>query len=178
MNDHIGKPLNFEDVLAKLRKYLPDKSSSQAESPSGPEVSGIEWGPELSTGNKEIDSYHKQLFRLLNSLAAACISGQESAALKESLEFLFSYNNKHMEDEENLQRGYQYPDYGEHKKHHETYREVLADIIAGYKDAVSPEELLDKIQSVIVRELVLHIKKDDFKLAAFIRGKNGTGISG
>jgi CheY-like chemotaxis protein len=23
MNDHVGKPLDFDEVLAKLRKYLP-----------------------------------------------------------------------------------------------------------------------------------------------------------
>jgi CheY-like chemotaxis protein len=25
MNDHVGKPLNFEEVLDRLRKYLPQK---------------------------------------------------------------------------------------------------------------------------------------------------------
>ena len=26
MNDHVGKPLDFEEVLAKLRQYLPDRA--------------------------------------------------------------------------------------------------------------------------------------------------------
>jgi DNA-binding response OmpR family regulator len=25
MNDHIGKPLDFDEVLSKLRKYLPPR---------------------------------------------------------------------------------------------------------------------------------------------------------
>jgi hemerythrin-like metal-binding protein len=178
MNDHIGKPLNFEEVLAKLRKYLPDKVPVVQKSPAKSDGSGIEWGPELSTGNKEIDSHHKQLFRLLNSLAAACVSGQDSASLKESLDFLFSYNKKHMENEEALQLSYQYPGYEEHKKLHEKFKETAANLIAEYKDSVSPMELLDKIQSGFIRDLVQHIKEDDSKMAAYIRGKNGAGISG
>jgi hemerythrin-like metal-binding protein len=172
MNNHIGKPLNFEDVLAKLRQYLPDKAPGRGESPVQSDGSDIEWGPELSTGNKEIDSHHKQLFRLLNSLAAACVNGQESASLKASLDFLVSYNNKHMEEEEALQLSYQYPDYEAHKKLHDEFKKASAALIAEYKDSVSPAELLDKIQSAIIRKLVQHIKEDDSKLAAFIRGKN------
>jgi hemerythrin len=77
-----------------------------------------------------------------------------------------------MEEEEALQLSYQYPGYEEHKKLHEKFRETSADLVAEFKDSVSPAELLDKIQSVIIRELVQHIKEDDSKLAAFIREKN------
>jgi CheY-like chemotaxis protein len=28
MNDHVGKPLNFEEVLTKLRNYLPHNAPS------------------------------------------------------------------------------------------------------------------------------------------------------
>jgi CheY-like chemotaxis protein len=30
MNDHVGKPLDFEEVLAKLRQYLPERPQGRA----------------------------------------------------------------------------------------------------------------------------------------------------
>ncbi|MDR2771817.1 MAG: hypothetical protein LBB57_07245, partial [Clostridiales Family XIII bacterium] len=29
MNDHVGKPLDFEEVLAKLRRYLPEREAQR-----------------------------------------------------------------------------------------------------------------------------------------------------
>ncbi|MDR3199985.1 MAG: hemerythrin family protein [Spirochaetales bacterium] len=132
------------------------------------------WSPDLETGNKDIDSQHKQIFRLTSSLAAACVSGQGSGMLGETLEFLASYTIRHFTDEENLQLEYGYPGYEEHKKLHDEFKITVAALSARYKTSGSSEELLEKVNSVIARWLVQHIKQEDSKIAAHIRSRDST----
>jgi hemerythrin-like metal-binding protein len=183
MNDHVGKPLDFDNVLEKLRTYLPHKDAAgtklikygEAENEdSGDWEYGIAWSPDLETGNKDIDSQHKQIFRLTSSLAAACVSGQGSGMLGETLEFLASYTIRHFTDEENLQLEYGYPGYEEHKKLHDEFKITVAALSARYKTSGSSEELLEKVNSVIARWLVQHIKQEDSKIAAHIRSRDST----
>jgi hemerythrin-like metal-binding protein len=176
MDDHVGKPLDFNDVLVKLRKYLRGQADIKVlkYGEVGPDASenwkyGIAWSPELATGNKTIDSQHKQLFRLTSSLSAACMDGRGTAMLSETLDFLASYTTRHFADEEELQWAYNYPGYGEHKKLHDGFKKIVSGLIAEFKQNGSSMELLEKINTVIVHWLVEHIKQEDFKMAAYIK---------
>ncbi|MDR1142891.1 MAG: bacteriohemerythrin [Spirochaetaceae bacterium] len=176
MDDHVGKPLDFNEVLVKLRKYLWGQADAKAlkygEEDSGASENwkyGIAWSPELATGNKAIDSQHKQLFRLTSSLSAACLGGGSTTMLGETLDFLASYTVRHLADEEELQRAYNYPGYGEHKKLHDDFKEIISGLINEFKQTGSSMELLEKINTIIVHWLVEHIKQEDFKMAAYIK---------
>ncbi|MDR1212075.1 MAG: bacteriohemerythrin, partial [Spirochaetaceae bacterium] len=172
MNDHVGKPLDIEEVLAKLRKYLfPDKNAltglikyGEADSGSGEEnwKYGIAWTAALETGNSTIDSQHKQIFKLTSSLAEACTRGQGAKILGDALNFLASYTIRHFADEEALQIQYRYPDFEAHKKTHEEFKKTIAALAAQYKTSGSSDKLLEDVNSVLVHWLVEHIKKDDF----------------
>jgi hemerythrin-like metal-binding protein len=177
MNDHVGKPLDFSEVLAKLRKYLPGRSErgssfiKYGESGKGEESwkNGIAWSDDLATGNSEIDSQHKQIFRLTSNLADACAKNQSSQYLEETLEFLANYVVRHFGDEENLQRQYNYPGFREHKQRHDDFVKVVSALRAEHKREGSSESLGKKVSSVIVHWLIEHIKKDDLDMAEFIR---------
>ncbi|MDR1177936.1 MAG: bacteriohemerythrin [Spirochaetaceae bacterium] len=186
MNDHVGKPLDIEEVLAKLRKYLfPNKSAltrliKYGEANSGGDENwkyGIAWTAALETGNSTIDSQHKQIFKLTSSLAEACTRGQGAQILGEALNFLAAYTIRHFSDEEALQIQYQYPDFAAHKKTHEEFTKTIAALAAQYKTSGSSDKLLEDVNSVLVHWLVEHIKKEDFKIAVHIRnyGENSAG---
>ncbi|MDR1948145.1 MAG: hemerythrin family protein [Spirochaetaceae bacterium] len=131
---------------------------------------GVAWTPELETGNEEIDAQHRQLFKLTSDLVDACTKGQSSAALGEALDFLASYTVKHFADEEALQLKYHYPEYDHHKKLHDDFKETAAALIGEYKATGSSVDLSNKVNSIIVHWLVQHIKGEDSKIAAYIRG--------
>jgi hemerythrin-like metal-binding protein len=200
MNDHVGKPLDFEEVLVKLRQYLrprdgkapkpPGAGGAQTaeagpvpedltagENPEKVDTSGwkygVAWTPDLETGNEEIDAQHRQLFKLTSDLVEACTRGQSSAVLGEALDFLASYTVKHFADEEALQLTYHYPGYESHKKLHDDFKETAAALIAEYKATGSSSDLSNKVYSVIVRWLVQHIKGEDSKIAVYIREHGG-----
>jgi hemerythrin len=178
MNGHVGKPLDLEDVLATLRKFLlqqdPTPATEQAKSDANDWKYGVAWSPELETGNEEIDSQHRQLFKLTSDLVDACAKGQSPKALGEALEFLASYTVKHFVDEEALQLKYHFPEYENHRKLHEDFKKTAADLVSEYKATGSSADLNGKVNSIVIRWLVQHIKGEDSKIAAYIReqGKN------
>ncbi|GHV90520.1 hypothetical protein AGMMS50268_10230 [Spirochaetia bacterium] len=177
MNDHLGKPFGFAEVLAKLRKYLPKEGNGEAGGDTG-EVwkNGVAWSPALSMGNAEIDSQHKQIFRLASNLVKANKHGEDPAFLKDTLDFLVNYTVKHFNDEEALASRCNFPGYRDHKKLHDDFRITVAQLSAEYDARGSSKELWDRVTATVAQWVVQHIKQQDMKLAGFLR--KGTADQG
>lgn len=124
---------------------------------------------DLRTGNDLIDSEHKELFDAINNLLDACSSGQGRNALEKSIQFLYDYTSRHFSDEEDLQKRYGYPDYANHKRYHETYKEVIRNLGREFTEKGPTIEMVGKVNSAIAGWLTNHIKKEDMKLAEYIR---------
>ena len=167
MDDHLGKPLDFAEVMQKLHRFLIEKPAlSDVEKPW---EQGLVWRPEYETGDAAIDSQHKQLFVLTRNVIEACVAGQNTYMLSQALDFLAEYAVRHFADEEALQVQYNYYDYQNHKKLHEAFAEKVGGLIAEYKAGGSTEKLRNNVHSIIVRWLVQHIQGEDTKIAAYVR---------
>lgn len=129
------------------------------------------WSKDLETGNPSIDSQHKQLIEAINSLLAACSSGKGRSEIEKTTKFLMDYTSKHFKDEEVLQMKYQYPDYVNHKKYHEGFKQVVRDLSTQLANEGPSVVLVGKVNSNIGGWLVNHIKREDVKLAAHIKSK-------
>jgi hemerythrin len=130
------------------------------------------WSNDLETGNPMIDSQHKELIRALNNLLDACSAGRGRELLNETLDFLTDYTAKHFSAEEKLQMQHKYPQYESHKKLHDGFKQVVAEL-AGKLKAKGPDGVLViQVNSNIGGWLLNHIKKEDMKVAAHIRGRN------
>jgi hemerythrin len=128
------------------------------------------WDDSLKTGHEMIDDQHKQLIAALNGLLDVAET-KEAEAFKKSLDFLNDYTIKHFFEEEQLQQKYNYPDYPNHKKLHEGFKETVREMYRTYIMKGINEELVGEIKSKIGGWLVSHIKVEDVKLAAHIRSK-------
>ena len=84
---------------------------------------------DLVTGNELIDSEHRKIFDEVNTLLDACSKGKGREKLSSLGEFLVEYVTKHFSDEEDLQKQSKYPEYTEHHKFHEWYKQKLGDAI-------------------------------------------------
>jgi methyl-accepting chemotaxis protein len=129
----------------------------------------LTWSKDLETGNDLIDSQHKQLIEALGNLMDACSGGQGRTVLSETMDFLARYTAMHFGDEETLQRQYGYPDYPNHKRLHEGFKAVVADIGRQLKAQGPTIVLVGKVNSNIGGWLVNHITREDKKVAAHIR---------
>lgn len=127
--------------------------------------------PDLLTGNKLIDEEHKQLITAINDLLAACAAGKGRMELEKTTRFLYDYTARHFADEERLQQQYQYPDYVNHKKYHEGFKKVVAELCKKLEEQGPTVALVGEVNSAIAGWLISHIKREDVKVAAYIREK-------
>ncbi|MDR2211140.1 MAG: bacteriohemerythrin [Spirochaetaceae bacterium] len=179
MDDHVGKPLDINEVLIKLRIYLKEidknksgllKYGNAGFDSSGNWKYGLTWNPNLATGTEKIDSQHKQIFRLTGNLIAAYHGEQGITVMENTLDFLVSYLQRHLADEEALQIECRYPYYDEHKKLHDDFAEKILALAGDFKQNGSAGDLLEKIDAIVARWLIDHIKSEDLKFAEYLKG--------
>ena len=130
---------------------------------------GVAWSTDLETGNNAIDSQHKELFRLTSNLVQACAENKGQEILGDTLNFLAEYTVKHFADEEALQVKHNFPGYLNHKKTHEDFKAKVVELIHQYRDDSASVDLNTQVNSIIIRWLLQHIKREDFKIAEHIR---------
>ncbi|MDR1603549.1 MAG: bacteriohemerythrin [Gracilibacteraceae bacterium] len=128
-----------------------------------------EWTKDLETGHALIDTQHRQLIKAINDLLAACAGGKGRAALDGTLDFLARYTEKHFGDEEKLQLQFKYPDYKNHKKLHDGFKAVVADLAKQLRAEGPTVMLVGKVNASIAGWLINHIKREDVKVAVHIR---------
>lgn len=113
---------------------------------------------DLVTGNELIDSEHRKIFDKVNTLLDACSKGKGRENLSSLGEFLVEYVTKHFSDEEDLQKQSKYPEYTEHHKFHEWYKQKLGDAIIKMEQEGPTINSLGEI-NYMVSVLVKHIRK-------------------
>lgn len=128
-----------------------------------------EWNRDLETGNEMIDRQHKALFNMLNELLEAQRGGKGKDELNKAVEFLTVYVSKHFENEESLQKEYNYPDTLNHKNYHEEFKQTVKKLAKQLEQEGYSDILLNNVVHVIADWLLNHIKGDDFRLAAYVK---------
>lgn len=126
---------------------------------------------DLETGNDIIDSEHQQLFDAVNRLTEACASGQGRASLDGTIAFLLNYVDKHFAHEESLQKQSSYPGFAAHHQFHEEYKRklrTLADQIPRSGATIADLSAINQHIGV----LVSHIRTEDKKIGAYLKGKD------
>lgn len=125
---------------------------------------------DLLTGNTTIDNEHRQLFDAINVLLDACAQGHGRDQLAQTMTFLESYIAKHFAHEEQLQAQTKYPDAVHHKQLHDGYKRTVNEICEELKRTGPTITLVGKVNSNVGGWLVSHIKREDVKVAAHIKG--------
>jgi methyl-accepting chemotaxis protein len=152
-----------------MRPALENRSASSSGRAAASAAPGrFTWSSELETGNDLIDSQHKQLIEALGNLTDACSGGKGRSVLAETMDFLESYTAKHFSDEEALQKQSAYPDYPNHKKLHDGFKRVVAELGRQLKAEGPTIALVGKVNTNIGGWLVNHIKREDTKVAAHL----------
>lgn len=127
---------------------------------------------DLETGNQLIDTEHRQLIEAINNLLAACSTGKGRSELANTAKFLQDYTAKHFSDEEKLQIQTHYPDYQNHKRYHEEFKKVVAEICKKLDTQGATITLVGEVNSAIAGWLINHIKREDVKVANHIKSKS------
>ena len=129
------------------------------------------WSNDLQIGNVQIDSEHKELISAINNLLEACNKGKGRAEIEKTVNFLSSYTKTHFRNEEILQRKYNYPDYINHKKYHQTFIDAVESIKEKLMANGPSIAIVGEVNSKVGNWIINHIKREDVKVAAHIRSK-------
>ena len=87
---------------------------------------GIQWQPELSTHNREVDGHHQEMFRYIHNLVEACKEERSGEVIVEMVQFLNRYVDTHFSVEEKLLSDSRSPELPEHLRQHEELRGKLS----------------------------------------------------
>ncbi len=136
-------------------------------------VISVEWLPELETKYENIDTQHRQLFSLLNELLEGCSRDADAETLRKAL---VQYTQRHFNEEESLQRIYDYPGYNRHKQQHEAFKSMVFKMVDQFTDNASPAKLANELNRVVAHWFLQHIRNEDIKMIWHIRAEMPGGI--
>ena len=131
-------------------------------------MSRYEFTSNLETGNKIIDSEHRELFQAINRLLEACDDKNGRGHMSETVKFLNDYVDRHFLHEEQLQQKSNYPGYAAHKAFHDKYKKTLKEMTLAIPPTGPSIAELIKLNGHI-GVLVTHISTEDKKLADFLK---------
>jgi hemerythrin len=129
------------------------------------------WREEWATGNSIIDNEHKQLFKAIDELLAACSGGRGKDQVSKTMAFLKDYTAKHFAHEEQLQQQSKYPDYPNHKKIHDGFQKYVAEISERLYKEGPTIAIVGAVNMNIGDWLVKHITREDIKIAKHIKSQ-------
>jgi len=126
---------------------------------------------DLKTNVAQIDSQHEELFKRINDVVNMNAKAATKEETDKTIKLLGDYITKHFNDEEALQRKYNYPKYEAHRKLHQIYVKSFNDLKAEYDKNGPSIAFTLQLNKSIIEWIVKHIKNVDVDLGIFINSK-------
>lgn len=127
------------------------------------------WSEIYVTGHPMVDKQHQELFRMVNQLHDAIITGKSKEVLMPTLDKLAHYTAKHFTDEEALMAAAEYPQMATHKLKHLDLANQAKEIIEGYRSGKTVLSIT--LSNFLAEWLRHHINGDDKALVAYLNAR-------
>ena len=129
----------------------------------------IRWHDEYSVGVQRIDSHHRRLFEIANSVLDQMERQCLDADVAETMGLLREYARFHFSEEEGLMIRYKFPDLTAHRVRHARLLDQLTDLQAAVAEGrgYSESEVLTFLQEWIVG----HTLADDRRAAVYLNSR-------
>jgi hemerythrin-like metal-binding protein len=129
----------------------------------------VTWKPEFSVRVPEIDTQHRRLLEIINSLHEAMHMGGKPAALQAVTDELVAYTRYHFGYEEQMLARAGYPALEEHKRKHR----AIVDQVEGFASEVTSGKasVSLKLMSFLKDWLSRHIMETDQRYSSHVAGR-------
>ncbi|MBF0109055.1 MAG: bacteriohemerythrin [Magnetococcales bacterium] len=133
---------------------------------SGKGSARLAWKDEFGIHNAQMDTHHKKLVEIANSIIEIVHSSQDRNSLERAFEGLVDYTHYHFASEENLMEEYGYPELERHRAIHR----ALVSRVLDYREEIASRETLDGVdfESFFRDWIVGHILNEDRKYSVFL----------
>jgi hemerythrin len=126
----------------------------------------VKWKDEYSVGIESIDTQHKKLLNLINSLQTAVYFSTGEQFEHEAMDALVDYTKTHFSYEEGLMEQNGYPDFEPHKLLHQ---QMIAKVEAVLSEYQQDKDTAMKNATVFLRDwLINHINGTDKQYSSFL----------
>lgn len=169
LSSYIIKPSKKSIILNSINQAV--NNPIEVICHKGSDTNNIQWTPEYSVGNKEMDEQHKTLFIMINEF----FHQDDKQAVTKLFNSLTTYVDIHFKAEENLLRQINYPKTAEHIKKHDELREkfhLLEQKLDNYN-----MDLHHKISTFLYNWLTSHILKADMDYKTYALSIEETSFS-
>ncbi|MEN8169654.1 MAG: bacteriohemerythrin [Pseudomonadota bacterium] len=129
----------------------------------------FEWDDKFSVGNNTMDSHHKRLFDILNTIHEAAKEGRGEEIIEGSLNELASYTKYHFDEEDKLMVKSNYPHLEAQRQAHTAFLNKIQE----FQDEVAKGNGLFVVTNVAVTVkdwLKQHILTMDMQYEDYLRG--------
>ncbi|MBU0690603.1 bacteriohemerythrin [bacterium] len=121
----------------------------------------LKWRKELNTGLDWQDAQHQQIFSQLDKLQEAMKLNAGASVIKETVDFLVEYVEKHFHDEEEYMQKHNCTAYTEHKRQHDDFIEEFSTIKAVYDKQGTSTVTVMRLHGLLSDWLIQHIMQID-----------------
>lgn len=130
----------------------------------------IQWKESYSVGNETIDSQHKKLIDMINSMIRNKGCNVDSEVVSYVLSEMIEYACSHFKNEETYMEQIAYPELKLHKEEHKQFKFKASNFcLDTMKDKPS---IPDEILQFLSKWLINHILHSDMKYKTFYESKN------
>jgi hemerythrin len=129
----------------------------------------VEWKDEYSVGIKSIDTQHRKLLGLINSLQTAVNYKTGEVFEQEALDELVDYTKTHFKYEEGLMEQNGYPDFEAHRAQHELMIARVEEVLNHYQR--DPDSAMQNALDFLRDWLINHINGTDKQYSKFLINK-------
>lgn len=129
----------------------------------------ISWDTSYSVNIKEIDSQHKKLVAMINTLYDKINEGHKKEAVESVIDELVKYTFYHFSFEESLLAKHSYAELSKHSKFHNEMIEKIKFFMLQLQRG--DQDLSDEMLSYLKSWLINHICTEDKKYADYLNAK-------
>ena len=131
----------------------------------GSDLDFVRWDEAaMATGIASIDEQHKELFRHINELHRATLSGASLDDIRKVLHFLGRYVATHFQHEESVMDEVKCPLRMENRRAHARFLTEYRRLQSEFSDECDPDEVAVEIKKMTTRWLTTHICRIDVAL--------------
>jgi hemerythrin len=128
-------------------------------------MSILQWSPQYSVHDAEIDNEHQQLFGIVNDLLSINNPCHHLPQFRADVVSLFSYMQMHFGHEEALMAKIGFP---EREAHAGLHREIVVTMNGMLRNCATLPQLRAKLGAFLVEWLRTHVIEQDGKLTGYV----------
>jgi hemerythrin len=123
----------------------------------------------LRLGHPGIDRQHQEVLQQINKLSDKLTEGADDIEVRDVLDFLHAYANKHFFEEEKLMKSCNYYGLYKQQKEHAHFKQEIQDLQQMLRKKKSPIDLAHQVETSLFKYFIEHINGMDREFADFIK---------